>query len=182
MNETRNLKMNKEDRNTHKPTNPAAGGQDAISRRDVLKKSAVVLGASYLAPTTMDVLLAGRATAASVPPGPACPSLTITNNSRQVIEIIWIPCGQSSEQTSLVTAGSSLNGLLNPADTVVDLRQIPASSPPYPCNGSSERATVGSSSGWDSVSWGSASGQCSTGTANRPWSTAMVLTITFIDE
>ena len=162
--------------------NPGIDEQDAISRRQALKKSAVVLGACYLAPATLDLLLADRAAAASIPPGPACPSLTITNNSQQDIEITWIPCGQAAERTSLVSAGSSLNGLLNPADLEVTLVQLPASAPPYPCNGSSERATVDSASGWDSVSWGSAPGQCSVGTAFRHFSMAMVLTITFVDE
>ncbi len=167
--------------NCQEEDNSSVDKQDGMSRREALKKSAVTLGACYLAPATMDLLLADRATAASVP-HPTCPTLTIINSSQQDIEITWIPCGQSAERVSLVQAGETLNGRLNPADKDVGLRQLPASSPPYPCNGSSERAAVGSTSGWDSVAWGSAPGQCSAGTANRPWSTAMLLTITFIDE
>lgn len=174
--------MNEDRKNRQEQDNPGIDEQDEMSRREALKKSAVALGACYLAPATLDLLLADRATAQSIPPAPTCPTLTITNNSQQDIEITWIPCGQSAEITSLVQSGGSLNGRLNPADIDVDLRQLPASSPPYPCNGSSERAAVGSASGWDSVGWGSAPGLCPEGIANRPWSTAMVLTITFIDE
>ncbi len=176
--------MSENKMNCQQEDNSSVDKQDRMSRREALKKSAVTLGACYLAPATVDLLLADRATAASIPPGPdpTCPTLTIINNSQQDIEITWIPCGQSAETVSLVQAGGSLNGRLNPTDIDVGLRQLPASSPPYPCNGSAERAAVDSTSGWDSVTWGSAPGQCSAGTANRPWSTAMVLTITFIDE
>ena len=176
--------MSEQKMNCQKEDNSNVDKQDGMSRREALKKSAVTLGACYLAPATMDLLLADRATAASVDPGPdpSCPTLTITNNSQQDIEITWIPCGQSAERVSLVQAGGSLNGRLNPTDIDVGLRQLPVSLPPYPCNGSAERAALGSTNGWDSVAWGSAPGQCPAGTANRPLSTAMVLTITFIDE
>lgn len=91
-----------------------------VNRREVIKTGAKVLGASYLAPATLNLLMADRATAQSVAPPPRILDVIIgnLNDSSGVMTVNYTSAAGAASDTLGINTGNTFSCVFGTSLTI----------------------------------------------------------------